>query len=174
MIFGIEGRARGIQRLRQRVEAPIGPAVAAFIPQAPEQDRRMMAVAADHPFELGGGGGQPAAAANALPGAQFGKHQDAQAVAGIEKRRRLGIVRQADKIEPHVMNVAGIGFVEDGGHGKTESRPIFVAINPPQGHGDVIDQQSLAAITAEGTQPDRPGPAVKDAFRAPECGINLI
>ena len=133
-----------------------------------------MPVAADHPVELRRRCGLPAATADALPRAEFRQHQEAQAVARIQKGGRLRIMRQTDKIQTEILNEPGIGFLQGRGHGKSEAGKVFMAVDTAQDHGRAVDQQALAGIELHCAQAEGPLQAVHRAPVAPEGGLDRI
>jgi hypothetical protein len=82
--------------IRARVEIMI---IARLVDaDAPEDDRRMIPIAADHLLDITHAQVFPRLIADVLPAGYLFKHQQPKLVAGIEEMRRLRIVRCADDV----------------------------------------------------------------------------
>jgi hypothetical protein len=156
------------------MQLSIDSAMPSFVAQAPEQDGRMMPVAADHPAELRLRRGLPAAGADALPRTEFRQHQEAQAVARVQKGGRLRIMRQANEIQAELLDAPGIGFLQGLGHGKPETGQVFMAVDTAQDHRRAVDQEPLAGIEVHRAQTEGPVQPIHRAPVAAKGGLDRI
>ena len=94
------GLARRIQFVGQRIGANVEIVIVFRLVDAhtPQNDGRMVPVAADHAAHVVDGYQLPRFVADVLPAGNFLEHQQSNLVAGVEKVARLGIVRSAHDI----------------------------------------------------------------------------
>ena len=129
------GLAGGVEFVRQRVGAGVEIVVVLrFVDaHAPQNDGRMIPVAADHLLHVAHRQILPGFVADVLPAGDLLKHQQAGFVAGIQKMRRLRIVRGAHEVAFQiVLEDQGIAALHAGRHGAADVRERLMPVEAAQ------------------------------------------
>ena len=94
------GLARIVERVRQRVGARVEIVIVLALvdAHAPQHDGRVIPVAPDHLADVAHRQVLPCPVADVLPARNLFEHQQPQFVAGVQKCRRLRVVRRADDV----------------------------------------------------------------------------
>ena len=129
------GLARRIELVRQRVGADVEIVIVFRLvdAHAPQNDGRMVPVAANHAAHVVDGDQLPRLVADVLPAGNFLQHQQSDLVAGIEKVARLRIVRGAHDIALElVAQNLRVAALRAAGHGLADKGKGLMAVQAAQ------------------------------------------
>ena len=140
------GLPRRIELMRQRIGARVEVVVVARLvdAHAPQHDRGMVPVAADHAAHIVDGDVLPRLVADVLPAGNLFEHQQSDFVAAIEKVPRLRIVRGAHDVaaEVRAQNVR-IAPLHAARHRLADIGKGLVAIESAQLHDLAVEREAV-------------------------------
>ncbi len=140
------GLARGIELMREGIGARVEVVVVLRLvdAHAPENDRGMVPVAADHAVDVVDGEILPGLIADVLPAGNLFEDQQADLVAGIEEVARLRIVRGADDVALQVLaQDEGVAALHAAGHGLAHPGEGLMAVEAAQLDDRAVERESL-------------------------------
>ena len=114
-----------------------------LVAHAPEDDRRMVAVAANHLAEL-----VPLVVVDAREAVLL-QHEHAQSVAGIQQFGCGGIMTGADGIAAERLQLAQRPLLHGIGHGNTHAGVVLVHVHSQQLHRFAVEEEAPVGIEAQ-------------------------